>query len=121
MMTLSDAAGYVASTLVLLTFMTKDMRLLRVLAIGSNLAFATYGLLVWLPPVFCLHLLLLPINALRLREILTTRSSRLPVARRKPWHGHWRSNGATAVSHYEQRPTITWRSNVPAGGASHAH
>jgi CRP/FNR family transcriptional regulator, cyclic AMP receptor protein len=63
MMTLSDVAGYVASSMVLLTFLTKDMRLLRVLAIFSNVAFVTYGLLVWLPPVFCLHLLLLPVNA----------------------------------------------------------
>jgi CRP/FNR family transcriptional regulator, cyclic AMP receptor protein len=74
MMTLSDIAGYVASTMVLLTFLTKDMRLLRVLAIFSNIAFVTYGMLVWLPPVFCLHLLLLPVNALRLREMLTTQS-----------------------------------------------
>ena len=76
-MTLSDAAGYLASTMVLLTFMTKDMRLLRVLAIGSNVAFATYGLMVWLPPVFCLHLLLLPVNAVRLREMLAAQSSQL--------------------------------------------
>ncbi len=89
MMTLSDAAGYLASTMVLLTFMTKEMRLLRVLAIGSNLAFATYGLMVWLPPVFCLHLLLLPINALRLRELLTAQSSRLPVARPRPFDERW--------------------------------
>jgi hypothetical protein len=74
MMTLSDIAGYVASTMVLLTFLTKDMRLLRVLGIFSNIAFVTYGMLIWLPPVFCLHLLLLPVNALRLREMLTTQS-----------------------------------------------
>ncbi len=89
MMTLSDAAGYLASTMVLLTFITKDMRLLRVLAIGSNVVFATYGLMVWLPPVFCLHLLLLPINALRLRELLTAQSSRLPVARPRPLDERW--------------------------------
>jgi len=78
---LSDAAGYVASAMVLLTFLAKDMRLLRVLAILSNIAFLTYGLLVWLPPVFCLHLLLLPINTIRLHEILMTPSSQLPAAR----------------------------------------
>jgi hypothetical protein len=65
MMTITDLAGNTASTMVLLTFMTKDMRLLRVLAIVSNIAFITYGMLVWLPPVFCLHLLLLPVNAFR--------------------------------------------------------
>lgn len=74
MTTMTDFAGYLASAMVLLTFMTKDMRLLRVLAIFSNIAFVTYGMLVWLPPVFCLHLLLLPVNVLRLREMLTARS-----------------------------------------------
>ena len=57
MTTMTDFTGYFASTMVLLTFMTKDMRLLRVLAIFSNAAFITYGALVWLPPVFCLHLI----------------------------------------------------------------
>jgi hypothetical protein len=70
MATLSDFTGYVASTLVLVTFMTKDLRLLRVVAIFSNLAFISYGTIAWLPPVLGLHLLLLPINVLRLREIL---------------------------------------------------
>jgi hypothetical protein len=91
MVTLSDIAGYVASTMVLLTFLTKDMRLLRVLAIFSNIAFVTYAMLVWLPPVLCLHLVLLPVNALRLREMLPTQSSRLPAARRRPLDGRWRS------------------------------
>jgi hypothetical protein len=67
-----DIVGYLASTIVFLTFVTKDMRLLRILAIFSNISFLTYGLLDWLPPVFCLHLILLPINTLRLREILQT-------------------------------------------------
>jgi hypothetical protein len=91
MMTLSDAAGYVASAMVMLTFLTKDMRLLRVLAILSNIAFVTYGLLVWLPPVFCLHLLLLPINTVRLREMLTTSNSSLPLVRPRPLNGRRRS------------------------------
>jgi hypothetical protein len=72
MASMSDFTGYVASALVLLTFMTKDMRLLRVVAILSNLAFISYGALAWLPPVLGLHLLLLPLNILRLREIITT-------------------------------------------------
>jgi hypothetical protein len=67
-----DIVGYWASTMVFLTFVTKDMRLLRILAIFSNIAFLTYGFLAWLPPVFCLHLILLPINTLRLREMLQT-------------------------------------------------
>jgi hypothetical protein len=69
--------GYSASTMVFLTFVAKDMRLLRVLAIFGNIAFLAYGYLVWLPPVFCLHFVLLPINALRLHEMLRLEGYRL--------------------------------------------
>jgi len=78
MTTMTDFAGYLASTMVLLTFMAKDVRLLRVLGIFSNIAFITYGVLAWLPPVFCLHLLLLPVNVLRLRSLLVEEG--LPAA-----------------------------------------
>src|SRR5262249_60628524 len=112
MVTLSDIAGYVASIMVLLTFLTKDMRLLRVLAIFSNIAFVTYGMLVWLPPVFCLHLILLPVNALRLREMLTTQSS-LPGARPGPLDGCCRSS-LRSMSGWLNRGTGTaWRALQP--------
>jgi hypothetical protein len=68
-----EIVGYGASTIMLLTFATKDVRLLRVLAIFANIAFLTYGFLAWLPPVLCLHLVLLPINTIRLREMLQAR------------------------------------------------
>src|SRR6516225_5525930 len=55
---LSSISGYAASTLVLLTFVAKDMRVLRAIAISDNLAFITYGTLEWLPPVLFLHLVL---------------------------------------------------------------
>ena len=67
---LSGISGYVASTLVLFTFVAKDMRLLRTVAIFSNLAFITYGTIEWLPPILFLHLVLLPVNIVRLREAL---------------------------------------------------
>jgi CRP/FNR family transcriptional regulator, cyclic AMP receptor protein len=66
--TLSEGAGYLASVLVLLTFLMKDMRPLRITAILSNIAFIVYAALNWLPPVLVLHLLLLPVNVHRLRE-----------------------------------------------------
>jgi CRP/FNR family transcriptional regulator, cyclic AMP receptor protein len=66
----SEISGYVASALVLLTFIAKDMRLLRTSAIFSNLAFITYGTLEWLPPVLVLHVVLLPLNMARLSEVL---------------------------------------------------
>jgi hypothetical protein len=67
---LSEVSGYVASTLVLFTFVAKDMRILRTIAIFSNLAFITYGTIEWLPPVLFLHLVLLPLNIVRLAEVV---------------------------------------------------
>jgi hypothetical protein len=60
---------------VLLTFIAKDMRILRTVAIFSNLAFITYGTLEWLPPVLFLHLVLLPLNIVRLVEIVRANSA----------------------------------------------
>jgi hypothetical protein len=65
----TEIVGYTASGLVLLTFVMKDMRPLRVTAILSNLAFIAYGALHALPPVLCLHLVLLPLNLVRLRQL----------------------------------------------------
>ena len=69
MPTTSAIIGYIASGLVLTTFWASDLRRLRILAILSNIAFISYGALVWLPPVLSLHLLLLPLNAVRLVRI----------------------------------------------------
>jgi hypothetical protein len=63
-----DIAGFVASALVLATFIMTDMRILRVVAIFSNLAFIVYGAMEWLPPVVCLHTILLPVNLVRLAQ-----------------------------------------------------
>jgi hypothetical protein len=79
MPTTSTIIGYVASGLVLTTFWTNDMRRLRMLAILSNIAFISYGALVWLPPVLGLHLLLLPLNTARL-----IRASKTPPEGRSP-------------------------------------
>ena len=73
MFTPTDLAGYVASTLVLITFVAKDMRVLRSLAILSNIAFIIYGASASLMPVLCLHLALLPLNIARLRELNAAR------------------------------------------------
>ena len=67
---LSEVSGYVASTLVVFTFVAKDMRLLRTIAIFSNLTFIAYGTIEWLPPVLFLHLVLLPLNIVRLAEVV---------------------------------------------------
>lgn len=69
-----QASGFIASTLVLTTFIMKDMRTLRVVAIFSNIAFITYAAFAWLPPVLILHVTLLPLNLLRLHQITKTES-----------------------------------------------
>jgi len=65
-----DAVGYVASGLVLAAFAMKDIVRLRVVAICSNIVFLAYGLSLGLAPVWILHAVLLPMNMLRLAEVL---------------------------------------------------
>jgi hypothetical protein len=89
----NDALGYVASTLVLCTFLMRSMRWLRVAAVASNVAFILYGHAAGIVPVFALHLILLPINAMRLVEALEAGSpGRLKalartIARPCEWRG----------------------------------
>ena len=64
----SDVIGFIASALVLATFLMKEMRLLRATAVFSNVAFILYGGVNGLMPVLALHLLLLPLNIRRLIE-----------------------------------------------------
>lgn len=65
----TDLAGYLASSLVLLTFTMTSMRCLRLAAITSNIAFITYAILANLPPILVLHGILLPLNLFRLYQI----------------------------------------------------
>jgi hypothetical protein len=64
-----EVVGYIASGLVLLTFATTEMRLLRIIAILSNAAFISYGALDGIMPVLVLHTILLPLNVFRLGQI----------------------------------------------------
>jgi hypothetical protein len=66
-----ELSGYLASTLVFLTFYMKTMIPLRLVAMLSNVAFMTYGLGQHLYPVFILHAILLPLNCIRLLQIRT--------------------------------------------------
>ena len=61
-----DLLGYAASAAVLATFCMSTMIPLRVLALVSNVLFMAYGFVDHLYPVFILHALLFPVNALRL-------------------------------------------------------
>ncbi|HSJ08414.1 MAG TPA: cyclic nucleotide-binding domain-containing protein [Longimicrobiales bacterium] len=64
-----EVAGYIASLLVFITFYMKTMVPLRLVAIGSNVAFITYGFFGGIYPVLILHLVLLPMNVWRLIEM----------------------------------------------------
>ena len=61
--------GYTASLLVFSTFYMKTMIPLRCIAVVSNVAFLTYGYFAGLYPVFFLHVVLLPLNILRLYQM----------------------------------------------------
>ena len=61
--------GYAASATVLATFCMSTMLPLRVLAIASNFLFASYGAVAHIYPVMILHLILLPVNTVRLVQI----------------------------------------------------
>jgi CRP/FNR family transcriptional regulator, cyclic AMP receptor protein len=64
----ADFLGYAASATVLATFCMSTMIPLRVLALVSNVLFMAYGFVDHVYPVFILHALLFPVNALRLME-----------------------------------------------------
>jgi CRP/FNR family transcriptional regulator, cyclic AMP receptor protein len=64
-----QVVGYVASLLVFSTFYMKTMIPLRCIAAASNMAFLTYWYLAGLYPVFLLHVVLLPLNILRLYQM----------------------------------------------------
>jgi hypothetical protein len=65
-MTWADALGYLAALLVLATFSMKTMLPLRMKGIASNCVFIAYGYFTSALPVVVLHLILLPLNSLRL-------------------------------------------------------
>jgi hypothetical protein len=64
-----DGLGFLASTAVLATFCMRRMIMLRLLALASNILFAAYGYIDHLLPVLVLHLVLFPVNILRLLEL----------------------------------------------------
>ena len=69
-MTWIDVLGYLASASVLITFCMSTMVPLRVVAIGSNVLFIAFGAFAHVYPVLVLHIVLLPVNAVRLFQLL---------------------------------------------------
>lgn len=69
-MSMTEISGYLGAFRVFLTFYMKTKVSLRIIGICSNCVFITYAYLGGLYPVLVLHVILLPWNGLRLREML---------------------------------------------------
>jgi hypothetical protein len=63
-----DLLGFAAALAVLAGFCMTSIRPLRRLALASNILFVLYGLLAHIYPVFLLHMILMPINLMKLRQ-----------------------------------------------------
>jgi hypothetical protein len=61
-----DLLGFAASLAVLAGFCMTSVQSLRIFSVASNVLFVTYGLLAHICPVFLLHIILLPINLVKL-------------------------------------------------------
>jgi hypothetical protein len=75
---LVDLCGFAAAALTLATFAQRAMLRMRVTALFANVFFIMYGWLGPFYPVLFLHIILLPVNTVRLREV-SRRSRRLAV------------------------------------------
>jgi CRP/FNR family cyclic AMP-dependent transcriptional regulator len=69
-MTLVDLLGYSAAGAAIGTQSVRTMIPLRVLGLGTNVLFLSYAWLTGARPLFMLHLILLPLNAWRLYQML---------------------------------------------------
>jgi CRP/FNR family cyclic AMP-dependent transcriptional regulator len=67
--TAAQLIGYAAALLVFISFWMKTMIPLRLVGIASNMVFIVYGYLGAVYPPLVLHLVLLPLNVARLREM----------------------------------------------------
>ncbi len=63
-----DLLGFAAALTVLAGFCMNSIRPLRRLALASNVLFVLYGLLAHIYPVFVLHLVMMPINLVKLHR-----------------------------------------------------
>ena len=76
-----DFLGFSAAFSVLASFCMTTIVVLRTLALLSNVLFILYGLCAHIYPVLVLHIILLPINLIKLRRIkpnLAHASRRIP-------------------------------------------
>jgi CRP/FNR family transcriptional regulator, cyclic AMP receptor protein len=64
-----EVFGYLGALLTLTTFSMKTMLHLRMAGIAANVAFILYGVTGTVYPVLVLHLILLPLNIVRLQQL----------------------------------------------------
>ena len=65
----ADWLGYLAAMLVFCSFYARTIVVLRLVAVTSNMAFIGYAVAKGLYPVLVLHVVLLPLNCLRLAQL----------------------------------------------------
>lgn len=65
----TEVIGYLAASLVVMTFVMRSILWLRIFAVASNCAFLVYSSMAGLGPIFALHAVLLPINLFRIWEL----------------------------------------------------
>jgi hypothetical protein len=118
--------GWLAAALTLATFVCRDMRRLRLLALAANAAFIGYGAAAQLPPVLMLHLALVPVNLWRLNQAFRPAPARssapspavfpgaMSARRRRP--RSWRET--SAIPHGEQAGASTRRRHESGRPAS---
>lgn len=75
------AVGFLAAAATICAFYCRNMMCLRVAAIGANMLFIVYGAMLMLIPVLALHVILLPLNMMRLSAFLRERKAALPPLR----------------------------------------
>jgi hypothetical protein len=66
---LVDLCGFAAAAMTLATFAQRAMLRMRITALFANVFFIVYGWLGPFYPVLILHMILLPVNTVRLREV----------------------------------------------------
>lgn len=119
--------GWLAAGLTLATFVRRDMRRLRLLALAANAAFIGYGAAAQSPPVLMLHLALVPVNLWRLNQAFRAAPARsaapapavfprrTAARRRRP--RSWRTT--SAIPHREQDGAASRAEPASARNAVH--
>jgi hypothetical protein len=114
-----DLCGFVAAAMTLMTFAQRTMLPMRVTALLANVFFILYGWLGPFYPVLILHMILLPVNTIRLREV--ARGSRkltgFDEATQMPLIDEWRAaRGCAALASAGPISGPLVESRTPLGG-----